>query len=225
MKTFALLVASSFSRGGAGLSVMATAVFFASLVVSLFALALGVQPQVQQLAAPAILWLVTLLAALLSLEPLWHRDAASGRFDLLLLSGLPPAVLAGAVLLAHWLSAGLPLVLAALPLALMLQLPVAAIPVIMAALVLGTIYLSLIGGAGALLTYGARQPGVLLVLLVLPLMVPMLLLGLLATEAAITGLEAGGINPYLLWQAALVLVALPCLSWLAAVLLRQQFFR
>lgn len=225
MTRFFLLVAASFSRGGGALSVAATAVFFAGLVVSLFALALGVQPQVLQLAAPAILWLVTLLAALLSLEPMWHRDAASGRFDLLLLSGVQPAVLAGAVLLAHWLAAGLPLVLAAAPLALMLQLPAAALPGLLAALALGTIYLSLIGGAGALLTYGARQPGVLLVLLVLPLMVPMLLLGLLACEGAITGLEAGGVNPYLLWQAALVLVALPGLSWLAAVLLRQQFFR
>lgn len=222
MKNFSLLCVRSF-RGG--VQAGATAAVFALVVASLFALALGAQAELLRAAAPAILWLTVLLAALLSLEPVWHRDAASGHFDLLLLSGVSPYLAAGAVMAAHWLSAGLPLVLAALPLGLMLQLPPEILPLLCFSLLLGTVYLVLVGGVGAWLTFGARQPAVLMVVIVLPLMLPMLLLGLMAVETRLAGVEDLAANPYLLWQAALALVALPVFPLVAGLLLRQQFFR
>lgn len=222
MKVFILLLCRA-ARGG--LQSGLTAVVFALVVASLFALALGAEPVALRAAAPAILWLSVLLACLLSLEPLWHREADSGHFDLLLLSGVSPYVLAAAGIAAHWLAAGLPLVLASLPLGLMLQLPAAMLPLLGLSVALGALYLSLAGAAGAWLAYGARQPGMLMAVLVLPLMLPMLLLGLMAAEYAPTSLERMWLNPYLLWQAALVLAALPVLPLVAGYLLRQQLLR
>jgi heme exporter protein B len=181
-----------------------TALFFFIAVVSLFPFALGGTPEALRPAAAGIVWVAALLAALLSLESIWHRDAEDGTFDLLLLSPTPPLYIVCAKAVAHWVLTGLPLALAGTVAAVMLFLPLGALPVLLASLMLGTIYMSCLGALCAALTLSARRPGLLLALLVLPLFVPMLIFGVMGVEAFVAGLPA---KPYLLLQLALVVAA------------------
>lgn len=196
-------------RGSEGLA----ALFFFVLVASLFPFALGAENELLQKAAPGILWVAALLALLLSLEAVWHRDADDGTLDLLLLLPVPVWAVVTAKIISHWLLAGLPVVLAATLLGPMLYLPVGTLGVILPSLLLGTLYMSLLGAFGAALTLGSRRPGVLLAILVLPLYIPMLILGLGSAEAALAGLP---VQAYLLLQLALVLAALPLLPFASA---------
>lgn len=127
--------------------------------------------------APGIIWVCALLAALLPLDRLFGAELEDGSLDQLLLLGLPPSLVALAKITAHWLTTGVPLLLAAVPLAIMLGLPTATLPILLAGLLLGSMVLSLIGGMGASIVLGARRGGVLLPLLVLPLITPALILG------------------------------------------------
>ncbi len=119
--------------------------------------------------------------------------------------------------LAHWLTTGLPLTIAAPFLALMLQLDIASWPVLIAAMALGTPTLSLVGAIGASLTLGARRGGVLASLIVLPLFVPVLIFGTSAIDAALSGLDAG---PALLILGAFLLAAVPLAPFATAAALR-----
>jgi len=119
---------------------------------------------------------------------------------------------------AHWLTTGLPLTIIAPLLALVLHFDAAGYPALIAALLLGTPVLSLIGAIGAALTLGARRAGVLLSLLVLPLYIPVLIFGVAASEAAALGLES---RPHLLLLAALFAASLALAPWAAAAALRQ----
>ncbi len=196
-------------RGSEGLA----ALFFFVLVASLFPFALGTGSDLLKNAAPGILWLAGVLALLLSLEAIWHRDADDGTLDLLLLQPVPVWTIVMAKMTTHWVLAGFPVILAVMVVGPMLYLPLATLGVILPSLLLGTFYMSLLGAFGAALTLGSRRPGVLLVILVLPLYIPMLILGLSGAEAALAGLPARG---YLLLQVALVLAALPLLPFAAA---------
>ena len=182
------------------------ALLFFLLVAALFPLAVGPAPDVLGRIAPGIVWVAALLAALLPLDRLFGADFEDGSLDLLLLCGLPAAGVAGAKAAAHWLVTGLPLLIAAGPLAEMLRLPEVALPALLAGLVPGTVLLSLLGTTGAAIVLGARRGGVLLPLLVLPLSVPVLIFGAAAAAAA-----ADGVSPKsdLLLLAALLAGALP----------------
>lgn len=197
-------------RGSEGL----VTVFFFVLVVSVFALALGGEATLVSRAAAGIIWTAAVLSALLTLESVYHRDYADGTLDLLLLSPLSPWQIVAAKMLSHWLLGGVLLLPAALIAAPLLFILAAALPVLLLSLLLGTLYLSLLGGLGAALTLGSRRPGVLLVVIVLPLYTPMLLLGGMATAAALAEMPA---RPYLLLQTALLLAALPLAPAAAAV--------
>lgn len=164
------------------------AVLFFILTGTLFPLALGPSPELLRHMAPGIIWVCALLAALLPLDRLFGAELEDGSLDQLLLLGLPPALVALAKMTAHWLTTGLPLLLAAVPLATMLGLPGNSLPVLLAGLLLGSLVLSLIGGMGASIVLGARRGGVLLPLLVLPLITPALIFGAAAIDAASTGL-------------------------------------
>lgn len=223
MKVFCAVVKSAIGSAGGMVSTGGMAAFFAVLVASLFGIALAPVPQLATLAAPAVIWLCVLLSATLSLEAVWHRPLLAGKLDLLLMSGVPSYIITAAVTCAHWLLAGLPLVLAGFVLSFVFALPVATLLVLLVSLCCATLYLSLTGAMAALLTYGARQPGVLMVVLILPLQLPMLLLALMAGERAL--LDPAGLNPYVYLQAALLVFALPLLSGAAAWLLRFQLFR
>src|SRR3954463_15157983 len=132
----------SVSRGSEG---MTTLVFFA-VTASLFPFALGSEPAVLRQAAPAIIWISAVLASLLSLETLYHRDAEDGTFDLLLLSPLSPLGLALAKMFSHWLMSGLTLTIMSLIISQMLFMPASALCTLMPSLLLGTLYMSLLGG-------------------------------------------------------------------------------
>ena len=153
----------------------------------------GVGPEGGTLAriAPGILWLGALLACLLSLDRLFALDWEDGSLDLIATAPLPleGAVLAKAV--AHWITTGLPLVAAAPLFGVLLHLPVAAMPWLVAALLLGTPALSILGAFGAALTVGLRRGGLLMSLLVLPLYVPTLIFGAEAVRRGAAGQEAG----------------------------------
>jgi len=119
--------------------------------------------------------------------------------------------------LAHWLVTGVPLLLAAGPVAVMLRMPEEAVPVLLAGLLPGTIVLSLLGSAGAAIVLGARRGGVLLPLLVLPLAAPVLIFGVGAADAAAAGQAA---RPHLLLLCALLAAALPLCPLAAGAALR-----
>ncbi len=199
----------SLRHGGDTLAVL----LFFVLAASLFPLALGPAPGVLRAIAPGIVWVTALLASLLPLDRLFGADFEDGSLDLLLLSGLPAAAVALAKAAGHWLVTGLPLLLIAGPLATMLGLRPAALPVLLAGLGLGTLVLSLLGTAGAAIVLGARRGGVLLPLLVLPLATPVLIFG--AGAAA-----AGSPRAALLYLAAILAAALPLCPLAAGAALR-----
>ena len=193
------------------------AVLFFVLAASQFPFAVGPEPEVLGHIAPGVVWVTALLAALLPLERLFCADYEDGSLDLLLLSGLPVTALAAGKALAHWLVTGLPLLVAAAPVAVMLRMSPAGLPALLAGLFFGTIVLSLLGTTGAALVLGARRGGVLLPLLILPLMAPVLIFGVAAAGAV-----AGGTSPqpYLLLLAAMCAGALPLCPLAAAAGLR-----
>jgi heme exporter protein B len=188
-----------------GVDTLAAVLFFV-LAASLFPLAIGPAPEVLARIAPGVVWVCSLLAALLPLDRLFGADFDDGSLDQLLLSGLPPSAVALAKASAHWLATGLPLLLMAAPLAIMLRMSDAAIPALLAGLLPGTMLLSLLGTTGAAIVLGARRGGVLLPLLVLPLMTPVLIFGVAAADAAAGGLSP---RPHLLLLTALLAAALP----------------
>jgi heme exporter protein B len=195
------------------------AVMFFVLVAALFPFGIGPAPEALARLAPGALLAAALLAALLPLDRLFGADAEDGTLDQLLLSGIGPAAVALAKAVAHWLTTGLPLLLATPIAAAMLNLPTGAWVAAMAALGLATAFLSLLGTTGAALTLGARRGGVLLPLLVLPLAIPAVIFGAAGIEAAAAGLSA---QPYLLLLGALLAAALPLAPLAAGAALRVE---
>jgi heme exporter protein B len=199
-----------------GADTLAALLFFL-LVIALFPLAIGPEPETLGRLAPGIVWVAALLAALLPLDRLFGADFEDGSLDQLLLSGAPPASIAAAKAAAHWLVTGLPLLLAAWPLAVMLRMPDAAAPALLLGLLPGTLLLSLLGAAGAAIVLGARRGGVLLPVLVLPLATPVLIFGTAAADAAAAEMSA---RPHLLLLTGLLAAALPLCPLAAGAALR-----
>lgn len=195
------------------------AVLFFVLVCALFPFGIGPAPETLSRIAPGAMLAAALLAALLPLDRLFGAEAEDGSLEQLLLSGLPPALLALAKALGHWITTGLPLLAATPVAAAMLNLPTEAWGTSVVALALATAVLSLFGTAGAALTLGARRGGVLLPLLVLPLAIPAVIFGAAAIEAAAAGLAA---RPYLLLLGALLAIAAPMAPLAAGAALRAE---
>jgi heme exporter protein B len=193
-------------------------VLFFVVAVSLFPFGIGPEAGILARIAPGVVWVMALLAALLSLDRLFLADYEDGALELIVLApgSLVLAVLAKTV--AHWLVSGLPLVLAAPVLALLLQLPGEGFVTLVVAMLLGTPVLSLVGSVGAALALGARRGGVLIALLVLPLYIPALIFGAAAVEAAISG---GTARPPLLLLGALLAASVPLCPLAAAAAVRQ----
>ncbi len=217
MSAFSALIARdvrlAFRQGSAAtLSVM-----FFFLAVMLFPLGVGPEAAILARIASGVLWVAALLSVLLSLDRLFQADYEDGSLELLALSGLPLELTVLAKCLAHWLTAGLPLIIAAPVLALLLDLPAKGLAALLLAMALGTPSLSLIGAIGAALTVSLRRGGVLLSLLVLPLYIPVLIFGVAAVEAAIAGLPS---ISHLLILAAIALAALVLCPLAAAAALR-----
>lgn len=170
---------------------LANPLVFFVMVVTMFPLALGSDSALLQKLAPGAIWVAALLAAMLSLDSLFRSDFEDGSLEQIVLSPQPLAVLVLAKVLAHWLVTGLPLLLLAPVLGLLLQLPGQATGTLMLTLLLGTPALSLIGAIGVALTVGLRRGGLLLSLLVLPLYVPILIFAASAVGDAAAGLPTG----------------------------------
>ena len=202
-------------RGG---SDAATAVAFFAIVAALFPLGVGPEPNLLARFAAGILCVAAVLATLLSVERLFLGDWEDGSLDLLALAPLPLEAVVMAKALAHWLSTGLPVTVIGPLLAIMLGLPMAALPVLALALALATPALSLIGAAGAALALGARRGGALISVLVMPLFVPVLIFATAAVEAAAFGLTP---RPHLLLLASALALALPLGLVAGAAALRQ----
>lgn len=184
-------------------------VLFALLIVVLFALAQGRNPQMLAQVAPAVLWLAVLLSGQLALDRMFRDDAADGALEQWLLAPLPLAWLALVRVLSHWLTSALPLLLLSPALALMLHLPHDRIGLLLASLALGTPLLSLIGGVVAALTVAVGRGGILVALLALPLYVPVLVFGAGALAAASNGQDVTGALLMLAGMLAAALVLAP----------------
>ncbi len=190
---------------------------FFTLIVSLFPLGVGPQPDLLARMAPGVIWVAALLATYTALDGLLRDDLQDGTLEQFLLSPTPlPWLLLGKVI-AHWLITGLPLVAAAPLLALLLHIPLTALGTTLAALALGTPTLSLIGAIGVALTAGLPRGGLLLALIVMPLYVPILVFGAGAVDAATSGLPAFG-QLYLL--AAMLVLAVTLAPFATAAGLR-----
>ena len=189
---------------------------FFLVVTTLFPLALDPQLSLLRDIAPAALWVGALLSSLLALDLLFREDVQDGTLEQLALCGLPFQGLLLAKTAVHWLLTGLPLVLIAPLAAIALGAPYGAMPGILAALLLGTVALSLIGAVGAGLTMSVKRNGSLLALLVLPLAVPVLIFGARASALAIAG-EPLAAPLYLLAAIAVLAATLAPLALAAAV--------
>jgi heme exporter protein B len=195
----------------------AVLVFFV-LAAILFPFGVGPEPNILARMAPGVVWVTALLAAMLSLDRLFQADYEDGSLELLALLPTPLWLVVAAKIAAHWATTGLPLVVVAPLVGVMLNLPADGYPPLIAALALGTPTISLVGAVGAALTLGARRAGVLLSLLILPLLIPVLIFGAAAVEAATTGF---GARPHLLLLAGMLLGAAVLAPWAATAAVRQ----
>ena len=191
--------------------------FFFIIVVSLFPLGIGPEPEQLRKLAPGVLWVAALLATMLSLPRLFADDHRDGTLEQLALAPQPLALVVLGKVLAHWLVSGLPLAVLAPVLGLQFGLSSEALWVLCLSLLIGTPALSGIGAIGAALTLGVRGGGVLLSLLVLPLYIPVLIFGSGAVDATLVGL---GAQAHLSLLGALTLGGIFFAPWPTAAALR-----
>jgi len=191
-------------------------IFFV-LALALFPLGIGPAPEILERIGTGVIWVLALLAVMLSLDRLYLADAEDGSLELLVLADLPLELVVLAKCTSHWLTSGLLLVIASPLLAMLMHLPTDAFGVLALALLLGTPILTLIGSIGAALLIGARRGGALIGLLVLPLYIPALIFGVGAIEGEVMGLSG---QPQLLILAAMLLASLALAPFATAAALR-----
>lgn len=200
-----------------GSDLIAPVAFFV-LATLLIPFGVGPEPNLLARLAPGVIWVTALLATLLPLDRLFQRDHEDGSLDLLALSPLPLELVVLAKVAAHWVATGLPLLIVAPLLGLMLRLDPGCYGVLELSLAIGTPVLSLIGAFGAAVTLGARRGGALLAVLVLPLYVPSLIFATSAVGAAAEGLSP---TPHLLLLGSMLAAAAALAPFAAAAALRN----
>ncbi len=197
---FALIrrdIALALREGGT----ITTALGFYLLVIAILPLGLGPDLNLLSRIAPGVLWVAMLLSALLSVDRIFYNDLEDGALEALALGPLPLELVTVAKALAHWITTGIPLTLAAPVLGLLLNLEPRAFGVLMLTMAVGTPAISFLGALGAALTLGLKRGGLLLSVLILPLYVPVLIFGVTTMNAALTG-------PGSIWQPLMILCAL-----------------
>ncbi len=194
-----------------------TPLIFFIIVISLFPLGVGPEPETLRLIAPGVIWVAALLATLLSLSRLFSNELHDGTLEQLLLTPQPASILVSAKIVSHWLTTGLPLVLISPLLALSLNMTTEALVYTMLTLLLGTPILSLVGAIGAALTLGLRGGGVLLALLILPLYIPVLIFATGAIIATTNGFPA---DAQLSLLGAYLIITLIFAPWVTSYALR-----
>ncbi|WP_417826757.1 heme exporter protein CcmB [Thalassospira povalilytica] len=197
-------------------SVMVVAFFI--VTTTLFPFGVGPEANILARIASGVIWVSALLAAMLSLERVFQTDYEDGTLELLTLSPVSLELLVLGKVCAHWLTTGLPLIIAAPLMAVMLNMDQDGFVTLMLAMLIGTPALSLIGAIGAALILGARRGGVLVSLLVLPLYIPVLIFGAGAVEASLLGISA---TAQLQIMAAILLIALAATPFATAHAVRQ----
>ena len=202
--------------GVRGLGDVLAGIGYFAVVVALVPLALGPDPETLRQVGPAMIWIAALLAALPQTERFYSRDFADGSLDDLVLTPLALPVVVLAKVLAGWVMAGLPLLVTAPVLALMLGLPFEAMPVMVGSLAVGSAALMLLGSLAAAVSIGARRTAILVAVLILPLALPVLIFGTAATAAALRG-EAAFPHLALLGATTLVLLAVAPMATAAAL--------
>jgi heme exporter protein B len=201
-------------RQGGGL---APALGFILTVLVLTPLALGPDQALLQRLAPGMMWLALLLSVLLTAERIFAQDLEDGSLETLVLTGQPLELVALAKAAAHWLTVSLPLAVVSPVLALMLNVETAGLPILLAAMLLGSLALSMLAAIGSAITAGLRRGGLLISLLVLPLYIPVMIFGISASSSA---MSPGGPSSPLLILFALSLMATVISPWAAAAALR-----
>ena len=166
--------------------------WFFIIVITLFPLSIGPEPQLLARIAPGIIWVAALLSALLSLERLFRDDFQDGALEQLMLLPTPLPVVAIAKVMAHWMLTGLPLIIISPLLAILLSLNFDTWLAVVVTLLVGTPTLSFMGAIGVALTVGLQKGGVLLSLLILPLYIPVLIFATSAIDAASLGMAYNG---------------------------------
>jgi len=185
-------------------------IFFV-IIIALFPLAIGANSAVlDPLGVPAI-WIAALLAILAGFDRLFAQDVRDGWLDQVSLSRLGLGWYALAKAISHWLTAGLPLLIMTPLMAIMLNIPTIKWPPLLIALLIGSMGLTLLGVIGAALAEGARRGGALMALLILPLAVPLLIFGTLASQSA-----DGIISPHLMLLGAVFALLLALAPLVAA---------
>jgi heme exporter protein B len=195
-------------------------VLFFLVVVTLVPFAIGPDLALLQRIGPAVLWLAGLLASLLALDRLFASDHEDGSLDLILMGRAPLELVVLVKGVAHWLTTGLPLIIATPFIGLMLNLDARAGAALVLTLLVGTPALTFIGLIGAAIAVTLRRGGLLLAVLVLPLAVPVLIFGVAAANAAVGGLIPFG-APFTI-LCALTLASLVVGPFAAAAALRQE---
>jgi len=196
--------------------VLTTLIFFV-MVVSLFPLGVGPEPEMLRKMSSGVLWVAALLASMLSLPRMFSADYLDGTLEQMMLAPQSLTMLVLGKIAAHWMLSGLPLVLIAPVLGLQFDMSPQALWMLVLVLLLGTPVLSMIGAIGAALTLGLRGGGVLVSLLVLPLCIPVLIFGTGAVEAVNSGMS---VVSNLSFLGAFLLFALVFSPFVAAQALR-----
>lgn len=169
--------------GGSG----ALSLVFFLMIVALVPFALGPDLNLLSRIGPAILWLAAVLSTLIGLDRLFQADEEDGSLDLMTGAPVPLEGVVLAKVLAHWLTTGLPLALASPLFGLLVALDGRAMTATALTLLVGTPALTFVGAVGAALTASIRRGGLILAVVVLPLMIPTLIFGVSASEAALGG--------------------------------------
>ncbi|HAW93095.1 MULTISPECIES: heme exporter protein CcmB [unclassified Arsukibacterium] len=184
-------------------------ILFFIIVLSLFPLGVGPEPNMLRIIAPGVVWIAALLSVLLAAERLFKDDYRNGVIEQLVAGRHSLLAFVLAKTFANWLSTGLPLLLLSPLVALLLGLEQAALGAMALTLLLGTPLLSLLSVLGSALTMAADKGGILLALLILPLYIPLLIFASSAIEAASIGLEYQGQLAILLAMLLLALALVP----------------
>ncbi|MEQ5194554.1 heme exporter protein CcmB [Klebsiella sp. CTHL.F3a] len=171
---------------------IANPLWFFLMVITLFPLAIGPDPQLLARLTPGIIWVAALLSSLLVLERLFRDDFQDGSLEQLMLLPLPLPAVVLAKVMAHWTVTGLPLLILSPLAALLLGMDVYGWKIMALTLLLGTPTLGFLGAPGVGLTVGLKRGGVLLSVLVLPLTIPLLIFAAAAMDAAAMHLPVEG---------------------------------
>ncbi len=201
-------------RAGGGIG---TAFGFFLTVVVLLPIGIGPDQALLQRIAPGALWIALLMSVLLSADRIYSADFEDGSLEVMALGPAPLEVIALAKALAHWITAGLPLAIAAPLLGFLLNLDAALVPALAGAMVTGSLALSMLAAMGAAITVGLRKGGLLISLLILPLYIPLMIFGVSASAGDVSGPDTSSASFLILTAIVLVAVVVSPVASAAAL--------